>query len=857
MYLYKGIKNCFISLILTLCVLNPVQLYGQNTDSIPNNTKDSQQKSIDSTLSIDDTATADSIQQTKQDTMISGSALEEVVEYKAKDSVQFNLQSNKANLFNKGKVNYKAIELKSGKITMDWETNNMHARGISDTAGNVDQAPVFKEGQQKFEADSMDYNFKSKKGKLYGLKTEKAQGYLHGEEVKKDENDVTFASKAKYTTCDKDDPHFHIEANKIKAIPNDKIISGPANLVIDDVPTPLYLPFGFFPNSQSQSSGILLPSYGEDGERGFYLKGLGYYFGISDKMDLTVSGNIFSKGSWRARTITRYKKRYQNEGRLQLEFGIDKFGEESDPNYREQQAFIIEWEHNQARKAQPFSNFSGNVQIASNQAYNNQQENITSRKKNQLNSRVNYSHQLPGTPFNAQLNASHSQKLSDNTFNLTLPQATFNMRRVSPFQTSDIGFVKNSGINYQANFQNRLQTTDTSLFNRNTWQNFQKGIQHTASYSTSAKVLKYFSLNPSFNYRESFFFEQEQRTYNPEKDTLLKSQKAGFYNVRTYDYSASISTNIYGTYNINNFGIFAARHVLNPRINISYSPDFTAPRFNNIFSYQTDEGEQKNYFPYKGPYSRRPGTEQGSMGISLNNNLEMKVRNTDDSTEDTKKISLLDNFNIRGNYNFLADSFPLSNISFDANTRILNNISIQLRGSIDPYYLDPSDSTRVEKLSLEENGKIGRVTNFSLNVRTSLNPRTFNNENDQKPHQTRGYRSLASLHYVDFDLPWNLSLTYNLNYGRRNFQGQITGQNIRVNGNVSLTDKWKISGNTSYNMQEGEFAPSQVSINRDLHCWKMSFRWQPFTDRAFYMFRITAKSSVLKDLEYEKKRRNF
>ncbi len=857
MYLYKGIKNSFIKLILTLCVLSPVQLNGQNTDSIPDTTKNQQTKSIDSALTIVDTSETDSTQNTKQDTMVSGSALEKPVKYKSKDSVLFNLQAKNANLFNQGKVNYKAIELKSGKIIMDWETNIIHARGLSDTSGNVNQRPVFKEGQQKFEADSMDYNFKSKKGKLYGLKTEKAQGYLHGEEVKKDENDVTFANEAKYTTCDKDDPHFHIEANKIKAIPNDKIISGPANLVINDVPTPLYLPFGFFPNSQNQSSGIILPSYGEDGRRGFFLKGLGYYFGINDKMDLTVSGNIFSKGSWRAKTITRYKKRYQNEGRLKLEVGIDKFGEESDPNYREEQAFIIEWNHNQARKAQPFSNFSGNVEIASNQAYTNQQENISSRKKNQLNSRINYSNQITGTPFNAQLNASHSQNLANQTFNITLPQATFNMRRVSPFQTSDVGIVKNSGINYQANFKNRLETTDTNIFNQNTWQNFQRGIQHQASYSTSAKVLKYFSLNPSFNYLESFFFKKEQRTYDEEKDTLLKSQKPGFYNVRTYDYSTSLSTNLYGTFNINQFGIVAARHVLNPRVSLTYSPDFTAPRFDNFASYQTAEGNQKNYFPYEGPYSRRPGQEQGTMSITLDNNLEMKVKDTDDSASKTKKISLLDNFNLRANYNFLADSFPLSNISFDANTRILNNINIQLRGTIDPYYLDPKDTTRVEKLSLEENGKLGRVTNFSLNARTSLNPKTFKTENGQKPFQRRGYPSLASLHYVDFDLSWNLSLTYNLNYSRRNFEGQITGHNLRINGNVSLTDKWKISGNTSYNMQEGEFAPSQVSINRDLHCWKMSFRWQPFTNRDFYMFRITAKSSVLKDLEYEKKRRNF
>ena len=855
----KDIKNCFITLILSFCILSGLSSKGQTPDSSAKNINNDT-LTLDSTKLAKDSVRQDSLEAASPDTMISSDALTNQVDYKAKDSVQFNLQNQNARLFNKSQINYKKIELKSGKVILDWETNTVHARGLKDTAGKIQQKPEFKEKNKTFRTDSMDYNFQSKKGKLYGLKTEESQGYLHGEEVKKGKNNVSYVSKAKYTTCSRDEPHFHLEANKIKVIPNDKIISGPANLVVEGVDLPLYLPFGFFPNTKEQSSGLIIPNYGEDNQRGFFLKGLGYYWGISDQMNLLLQGNIYSQGSWRLRATSNYKKRYKFDGRLNLQYGIDKFGEPTDPGYRENRAFIIRWQHNQARDARPYSNFSANVKIATSEAFENQPSNLNRRKQNQLRSSIDYSTDFPGVPFRARISAGHNQNLSDHSFQLTLPSVNLNMtERLSPFQTTDIGFIKNLGLDYNTQFKNRLQTKDTVLFESSTWQQWQRGMTQNASVSTSAKVLKYFSLNPSFNYTENFFFKKDQKTYNEADSSVeLIKRKDGFYNVRSYNFNASLSTNIYGTYNINKWGMVAARHVINPRFNLRYSPDFTSSRFNNFESYEKEDGERVSYFPYQGPFSSPPGKENGSLGISIDNNIEMKVRQDEDTASGTKKIRLLDNFTVSTNYNFLADSFELTDIRFNANTQLLNMINLRLGGSIDPYYLDPSDSVRKDEFSINKNGSIGRLTRLNVSLQTSLNPDVFKNGEQKRPRAGL-YQPLSSIYYVDFDIPWNVSLNYNLNYSRRNneFKGSITRHSLGINGNISLTDKWKIQGQTSYSMQQREFTPSQVSIHRDLHCWEMSFRWQPFSNNGFYMFRINAKSSLLSDLEYEKRRQNY
>jgi len=854
---YKNIKKRCIVPLLFFGIWPGIMLYGQNADTAalqPPNITDSV---IDSSKATHDTLATDTAAKAVRDTMISSSPLEARVQYKSKDSVIFYLNENKAILYDKAQVNYKKIQLKSGKIIMDWQTNTVHTRGLKDSAGNISQRPVFKEKQQQFEADSIDYNFSSKKGKLYGLKTKQAQGYLHGKEVKKDQYDVTYASEARYTTCDKEDPHFYLQANKIKAIPNDKIISGPAHLVMGDVPLPLFLPFGFFPNTESRSSGLIIPSYGESRERGFYLRGLGYYFGISENLDLRFNGDIYSNGSWRASVGTRYVKRYQYDGNLQLGFGISKFGLPTDPNFRRERSFKINWSHNQAQNARPYSNFNANVEIMSKNANNDQQLDLNQKKKNTLSSSINYRASLPGTKFSLNAGAGHNQNLASNQFSLTLPRATLDMSRLSPFQTADKGYIKNIGVNYDLNFKNRLNTTDTALFERNTWSQFKTGLRQNASISTSAPVLKYFSLKPSIEYHESFFFQKQRKLYFPESDSLGIQKRSGFFSARSYSFNTSLNTNVYGTFNINEMGIEAVRHAFNPSLSFNYRPDFSAPRFGNYGHYRDTAGERRSYSFYpQGVYANAPQGERGALGIALNNNLEMKVRNSQDTAKDTRKISILDRFNIRTNYNFLAESFPLDNIRFTGNTRILSMLDINFNGTIDPYYLNPEDSTRVERLSINENGKIGRLTNFKVSLNTSLNPKVFSGEERQR-RRYGVYRPLADIHYMDFELPWNLSLGYNLTYSKPQFEGRIARNSINASGNIKLTDKMKIRGRTSYNMQEKEFNASQVSIHRDLHCWEMSIRWQPFTSRGSYMFTIRAKSSVLRDLKYEKRRQNY
>lgn len=849
MIIYKAIKtgSSLLSLLLAVLLIawfTPAKAGALSDSAIP---QDTTKKA--------DTVNADSVQrQFLPDSVISSSALEKKVDYKARDSVVFDLANQQATLYNKAEVTYKEMKLTSGKVVLNWATNLVQSRGLMDS-GELEQKPVFSESGQEYQTDSMDYNFKSRKGKLYNLRTEQAQGYLHGEEVKKDEYDVAYASEAKYTTCDLPEPHFYLSAKKIKTIPNDKIVSGPANIVVGGVPLPLFLPFGFFPNTQERSSGLIFPQYGEDNQRGFFLKDIGYYTGISDKMDLKVMGSIFSKGSWNGRIESNYKNRYQYDGNVALTFGRNVYGEETDPDFREERSYAIEWTHNQNQSAHPYRRFSADVDISSLDNRQARMEGNNERYANELRSSVTYSHSLPRTPFSQlNLSAEHSQNLSSGSFDLTLPNGNLSSRRLQPFKNSDYAILKNLGVNYDLQLRNELSTVDSLLFESSTWNNWEYGVQQSADINTTFNLLTYLSVSPSFQYNETFFFEKLNKQYNHAEDTLIDNVQRGFFSARDYSISADLSTNLYGTFNINQFGVSAIRHAMNPTISFGYQPDFSDRRFDNYETFYDKNGRRQQYFRYKGPFRGVPNGARGNMGINIKNNLEMKVREETDTGQRMKKVNLIDQFSLSTNYNFLADSFRLDPIALNAQTKVLDAVSIRFQAELDPYYLNPADTVRERQYALAEDGSFGRITRYNINLSASLNPKTFNNDpNDNHP----GLRSYRSINYVDFDVPWNLNLTYNLQVNNRNFDRQVSRNNLRAGGDINLTEKWKIGSDLTYNFKDSRFEPTQVRVNRDLHCWQMSFRWTPFSDRSFYMFSINAKSSVLRDLEYEQRQQSF
>lgn len=784
------------------------------------------------------------------DSLISSSALEQQVDYKAKDSVVFQLEGQQATLFNKAKVKYKELQLQSGKIKLNWATNLVQARGVKDS-GSLKQKPVFKEGEQEFRTDSMDYNFQSKKGKLYNLRTQQGEGYLHGEEVKKNQYDVAYASEAKYTTCDKPDPHFYLSAKKIKTIPNDKIISGPANIVVGGVPLPIFLPFGFFPNTQKRSAGLIFPSYGEDNRRGFFLKDLGYYTGINEHMDLKLIGSIFSQGSWNARLESNYKVRYQYDGQVALSFGRNVFGEESDPGFREERSFSINWKHNQSRSAHPYRTFSADVDIGSRSERTNRLTGQNDRLRNNLRSSVNYTHTLPRTPF-SQLNLSmnQSQNLTTGNFTVTLPNGNLSSRRLQPFGSADAGILSNMGLNYDLKLRNKLTTNDSVLFERGTWDDWRTGLQQTANLETTFNLLTYLSVSPSVNYRESIFFEKEKRRFDHERDTLVKNFQQGLFSARSYGVSANFSTNVYGTFNVNQFNISAIRHQITPSFNFNYQPDFSDQRFNNFNTFYNRNGRRERYFQYRGPFGGVSTGAQGNVGINIKNNLEMKVRQETDTGQSLKKVSLIDQLNIQSNYNFLADSFRLDDIRIQANTSLFDAITIRFNATLDPYFLNPADTTREKQFALAETGSIGRITSYGMNLSANLNPKTFNGKRNDNP-RAGGFPSLRSTRYADLDVPWNLNISYNLQYRNQRLEQQVTRNFMSVGGDLELTDNWEIGSQLNYSIKDNQFQPTTVNVKRDLHCWEMSFQWTPFSERSFYLFSIRPKSSVLRDLEYE------
>lgn len=824
---------------------------------------------VDSTKSLMDSTKSDSL---VADTMISKSALESEVNYKAEDSIVYDLVNKKVYLFGKAEITFEKMKLDAGHVIIDWTTNTITAEGVKDSAGKETDNPVFLDGDQKYRSKRMVYNFKTKKGKLYELITSEGEGTIHGEEVKKDERDVIFASHAKYTTCDLDHPHYYISARRVKIIPGDKIITGPAYMVIEDVPLPLVLPFGFFPNNKRQASGIIVPGYGESPGRGFFLENGGYYFGFNDHLDLRLTGNLYTKGSWLIDAISRYATRYKFKGNLEFKYGVNKFGDPESTDFEKDRDLILNWTHNQDPKANPNSNFSADVNIASQNAFRNNSRQLQSQTQNSLSSSITYHNSLPRTPFTFDVSGRHSQTLSNHRISITLPSANLSMSRIKPFKKSKLGIVENIGVNYRMDFKNEVNTIDSLLFKDNIWDKMKYGIKHSSTIQTNAKLFKYFTLNPSINYNGYTYFDRYKRIYQPRTkiivkpngedslvhyDTTILDRKYGLFTAHEYSFNTNLSTRLYGFFGINKFGIVAIRHVLTPNIGFSYRPDFSKSKYGYYDEVQVDtSGEIRKYSLYaENAYGGPSSGEQGNINFSLNNNLEMKVKQETDSGSTTKKIKLFESLNASGAYNMLADSFKLSNINFSARTTLLNNFNIQVGATLDPYVY--SSGKRKDEFEVTNSGKLGRINraNFSLNF--SLNPELFKPKKDRRKARTYRYVGTPDyMYYTDFDVPWNLSIQYSLDYNKNLSDPSIDPsvvQTISVGGSVSITEKWKFGGDMYYDMETEKISAARININRDLHCWEMSFNWNPVGTRSFYYFQINIKAQVLKDLQLKKK----
>ena len=765
------------------------------------------------------------------------------IEYFAEDSIIYDLEKEIVFLYNNAKVTSKNIELTAGFIYIDFIKNIIYARGMKDSLDTYVQSPILKEDNQSYEANTITYNYISKKAKIKKIITEESGGYLHGETIKKNNDNTYYLQNGKYTTCSLEEPHFYINAKKLKLITNDKIITGPANLVISDLQTPLFIPFGIFPISNQRSSGVILPSYGESASLGYNLKGLGYHFSINDHLNLTINSDIYTKGSWRMGLNSKYSKRYKFNGDININIAKTKIGEIERSDYSLSKDFKITWQHRQDAKAHPNSQLSALINIATssylqNNSYNSEYLNNT------LASNISYYRKWDNKPYNMSINMRHNQNTITKQVNLTLPELSFSINRQFPFKNIiKKTWYKNLGISYNLNTKNTLSGPD-SLILKDISQNIKSGVKHTIPISTSFNILKHLNINPSINYNERWYFKKTINSWNEPMQILDTDTTQGFWAIRDFNISTRLSTKIYGFFNIKNLKF---RHVLTPSISYSYKPDFSQEKHNIYYNVSTNNStEQFSYFNGE-IYGIPSASRQSLLNINIANNLEMKSSNTED---EEKKIKLIDNLSISTSYNNALDSLKWSNIYFNIRTRLFNNIDLRSNTTIDPYRLE--NGLKINQL-LWSHGKIGRVTSSSLDLNFQLN-----NTKRKKENTINGENEIYDINnniinVVDFDIPWSLNVFYKLNYTKPYLEKEIT-QSVNFNGDVNITNQWKVGFRSGYDLTNKSFTYTSIDIYRDLHCWEMIFNWIPIGFHQSYNLMIRVKSSILQDLKLTKKK---
>ncbi len=832
----------------------------------------------------------DSLLQKKSDTIAKDSlkpkeTIEDIITHTAKDYTIQDAKKRKVTLYNEANIKYTDIDLEAGIIIVDYKENSLFAKGIIDSTGYV-QKPIFKQGSQESVQDSIIYNFKSKRAIIYGLKTQQGEMYTYGMKTKRENDSTVFIRKIRFTTSDKEIPDYYIATNKAKLVPGKKIIVGASNLVLADVPTPVFLPFAYFPMTETSMSGFLVPAFDTgSSQRGIGFQNGGYYFAVNDFMDLTVLGDAYSNGSWGTRISSNYNRRYKYNGIFSLNFENIINGIRGFDNFAKSNNFNIRWNHNQDSKASPNSRFSASVNLGSSRFFRESlnQFNVAQTQNNTFNSSINYSKTFVGTPFNMAVTASHQQNTNTESITMTLPNVTLNMDRIYPFAGKG-GVKKNPiqkmGFNYNMQGQYLINTTDADFFTSKMFETARAGIQHRTSTNTNVKAFKYFTLSPSANYEEVWQFDYIEKEYDPTRNVVVTDTLRGFKSYREYNLGMSLSTNIYGTFNFKKGRLKAIRHTIRPTISYSYRPDFRDHYLKQVQQSSNPLNFQEYTVFDQGIYGGPSGGLSNSIGISMNNVLEAKVAPKDpDSDEEDEKIMLLNNLNFNTSYNIAADSLRWSNVSFSAGTRLLKDkLALNINGSLDPYQVN-DEGQRINKF----NPGIFRLTNANMTMNYSISSTDFdkskkkdeaenkngngannppdtmgaeidptnrfgrqntNNNQSKEPTKTELYRA---------KIPWTLNLVYSANYTNNGIQtGTVGVHTVGFSGDIELTPKWKIGYSSGYDIKNGAFSFSRFNFSRDLDSWQFNFNWVPFGTNSSYTFFIGVKSTMLADLKWDK-----
>ncbi len=833
-----------------------------------------------------------------EDTTVQKSEIETTINYSARDSIFYDLKTQKLKLYGDSKIDYGEINLEAYEILVDWTDKTLDANFILDSTGKKIGKPIFSEGNQSYETDKITYNFDSRKAKIKGIVTQLDDAYMQGEDVKKNEYDELFISHAKYTTCNLAEPHFHISANKIKVIPGKKVVSGPFHLKFGDIPTPLGFIFGMFPQPKKKVSGLIMPNYGEEKRRGFYLRDGGYYFAVNDHIDLRITGDIYSKGSYGGTIATNYNKRYSYNGSLRFNYNKSKLGDFENPSVSND--FSLSWSHTPDSRGKS-SRFSSSVNFQTNSynqnknlVYSNFNESINA----QFNSNISYSKTFNG-PFNLSANLRHSQNVQTKKVNLTLPDVSYNMSRIYPFKNlGKLGKTALGKLSISHRFTGKIELTNGSVGSSlsglniiNSSNNFSEQIdfntdninsiidrskiggKHTIPISTSFNLLKYFTVSPSMNYDEIWYLKKLSYSFNELENGIEIDTTNSFQRAWSYSTALALSTRIYGTVFFKKGKIKAIRHVISPEISMSFSPDFTKPKFGYYENVQiNNEGDTKLLSKYENFLFGAPRIgSSASMNFYIGNNLEMKVVDKNDTISGTRKIKIFDNLSFSSSYNFLADSFGLAPIRFNTRTSFFKRlINLSVSGNIDPYTfrLDSINENgnvyqrRINELALKNNQGIGSLAyiNMALGVRFSAKDFRNDNEEIESSYGTQeelDYINSNIAEYIDFNVPWSLNASYNLNRRKIGFREPTITQTLTFSGDISISEKTKVSFRSGYDFKFKMLTQTSINATRDLHCWRINFSWVPFGRFQSYNLTINAVSALLQDLKLEKRSRFF
>ena len=853
-------------------------------DTINKYVSDSAELQIADTLLYNDTIIGDTVITTSIagdtviDENINRTRIEAKVERFAKDSIVQDIANRKVYLFGDAVINYEDITLKANYIEIDLLTNTVFAAGIEDSTGKMIGLPEFTQADQVFKSKTMTYNFNTKKGLITSVVTEDGNGFLHGEKVKKLNDNTINLLRGTYTTCNlEENPHFGFKFKKARVIPNSKIVTGPAYMEIEGMPTPLGLPFGFFPNKTGQTSGIIIPTYGEYTNRGFYLENGGYYWAINEYMDLKILGDIYSRGGWGIKPSFRYAKRYRYSGGINLGYAENVVGTKGTPDYSKTTDFNIKWRHQQDPKARPNSTFSANVNIIS---ANYVKYNVVSAEEflsNQFQSSVAYQTNWKGKYY-LTVNGSHSQNTKTHAVDINLPEVTFTVNRFYPLRKEGgkKRFYDDLSVSYSMNSKSTINTIDSVLFDKSTFENnWQAGAVHKLPISLPLKVLKHFTLSNSINITDRMYSRSINKYWESDTtyiggDTLvpgvITDTIAGFKNSLDYSFSTSLSTKVFGMVAFKRGPVRAVRHVITPSINYSYTPNFGDEKQGYYGTYTNgNTGDEVKYSHFEGSlYGSPPGQKSGRVGMTIANNLEIKVPSKKDTITGMKKVKLIENFTVSGNYDLSRDSLNMSMITMSGRTTLFKNFSIQYGSVWDPYASD-SAGNRINKYEWQVNRKLLRLDNTSWRLSFGYK---FGDKDFKKVEKTEDISddALDDINsnlgdFVDWNIPWSLSFNYNFSYTNNldyiNFVKVPTEtivQTLSFNGQVNITPKWKFTFNSGWDFTQNKLSYTSVNVYRDLHCWEMRFSWIPLGARKSWNFSINVKASMLQDLKLNKKK---